>query len=163
MSNTFVLFLYHFHDNMEMPPRRRGRHCPCFLPLARSATKKKSKLPLHLRLGAVLGRVLLPIWFVASPPVYIAPPSRLTCHELLHSLRAHGIVVRRLIVLFGPVFRVSYATEVLPGSTVVTSLRDCISLRELISGSFRLVDAPPPHITVPPSETFSPPWSPSRG
>ncbi len=75
--------------------------------------KKKSKLPLRLRLGAVLGRVLLPLWFGASHPVYVAPPSWLLCHELLHRLWAPGIVVRRLIALFGPDFRVSYVTEAL--------------------------------------------------
>ncbi len=135
-----------------------------FLSRGAQLKKEKSKLPLCLRLGAVLGRVLLPLWFGAFHPVYVAPPpSWLTCHELLHRLRAQGIVVRRLIALFGPDFRVSYVTEALPESTVVASLRDCVLFRVLISSGFRLVDAPPPHITVPPSETFFPPWSPSRG
>jgi len=73
--------------------------------------KKKSKLPLRPRLGAILGRVLLPLWFGASPPVSVAP---------------------------------------------------LLGVRELIRGGFRLVDAPPSPITVPPSETFFPPWSPSH-
>ena len=76
---------------------------------------------------------------------------------------AQDIIVHRLIALFGPDFRVSYATEALPEFTIVASLRDCFALGVLICGGFRLVDAPPPHITVPPSETFFPPWSPSRG
>ena len=74
--------------------------------------KKKSKLPLRPRLGAVLGRVLLPLRFGTSPPVSVAP---------------------------------------------------LLGVRELIRGGFRLVDAPPSPITVPLSETFFPPWSPSRG
>ena len=72
-------------------------------------------------------------------------------------------MVQRLIALFGPDFRVSYVTEALPKSTVVASLRDCAFLRELISGGFRLVNVPSPHIAVPPSKTFFPPWSLSRG
>ncbi len=68
-------------------------------------------------------------------------------------------MVQRLIALFGPNFRVFSATEALLESTVVTSLRDCINLCELIRGGFRLVDAPPATITVPSSETFFPPWS----
>jgi hypothetical protein len=43
------------------------------------------------------------------------------------------------------------------------TLCHCTSLRELIHGRFRLVDAPPATITVPPSETFFPLWSPSCG
>ncbi len=74
-----------------------------------------------------------------------------------------GLSSKRLIAILGPDFRVSYDTEALPESTIVASLCDCVDLRVLICGGFRLADAPPPHITVPPSETFFPPWSPSRG
>ena len=72
-------------------------------------------------------------------------------------------MIQCLIAILGPNFWVSYATEALPESTIVASLRDCVDLRVLICGGFRLVDTPPPHITVPPSETFFPLWSPSRG
>ena len=61
-----------------------------------------------------------PVWHL--PPGLHRPPSRLTRHELLCRLQAQGIVVRRLIALFGPDFRVSYATKALPESTIVTSL-----------------------------------------
>ncbi len=72
-------------------------------------------------------------------------------------------MIQRLIALFGPNSRVSFVTDALPESTVIASLRDCVNLHELIRGGFRLVDAPPASITVPPSKTFFPPWSLSRG
>ncbi len=69
-------------------------------------------------------------------------------------------MVRRLIALFGPNFRVSYATEALPDSMVVASLRDCVDLRELIRGGFCLVDAPPATITIPLGKICFPQGSP---
>ena len=80
-------------------------HASFLLPGAQ--LKKKSKLPLRPRLGATLGRVLLPFRFGASPPGLRCPPSRLTRQKLLHCLRAQGIVVQRLIALFGPDLKIS--------------------------------------------------------
>ena len=97
------------------------------------------------------------------PPGLRHPPSRLTGHELLCCFQAQEIIVQCLIALFGPDFRVSYTTEVLPESTVVASLRDYANLCELINSGFCLVDPPPATITIPPSETYFPPWSPLRG
>ncbi len=74
-------------------------------------------------------------WSVSpSPPVRHLPPglrqspSRLTCHNLLHCFQAQEIFVRHLIVLFGPNFHVSYATEAHPESRVVAALRNSTNL-----------------------------------
>ena len=49
--------------------------------------------------------------------------------------------VRRLIVVLGPDFRVSYTTSVVPDHRVITTLQDCLGLPVIICG-FCLVDIP---------------------
>ena len=61
--------------------------------------------------------------------------------ESLLCLRTQAIIVRELIVVLGPNFRVSYTPAACPDYHVVTTLQDCIGLLVIIRG-FCLVDVP---------------------
>ena len=62
-------------------------------------------------------------------------------HESLLCLRTQAIIVRQLIVVISPNFRVSYTPAARPNYRVVTTLQDCIGLLVIIRG-FCLVDVP---------------------
>jgi hypothetical protein len=69
------------------------------------------------------------------------PIPRQTVDESLRCLRTQLIIVRQLIVLLGPNFRVSYTPAGHLDHRVVTTLQDCIGLLVIIQG-FSLVDVP---------------------
>ncbi len=69
------------------------------------------------------------------------PIPRQTVDESLRCFRTQLIIVRQLIVVLGPNFRVSYTPAGRPGHRVVTTLQDCIGLLGIIRG-FSLVDVP---------------------
>ena len=56
-------------------------------------------------------------------------------------LHTQAIIVRELIAVLGPNFRVSYTPAARLDYPVVTTLQDCIGLVVIIRG-FRLVDVP---------------------
>ena len=66
---------------------------------------------------------------------------RQTLHESLPCLCTQAIIVRQLIVVLGPNFRVSYTPAAHPDFCFVTTLQDCIGLLVIIRG-FCLVDVP---------------------
>ena len=66
---------------------------------------------------------------------------RQTLHESLPCLCTQAIIVRQLIVMLGPNFRVSYTPAAHPDFCFVTTLQDCIGLLVIIRG-FCLVDVP---------------------
>ena len=66
---------------------------------------------------------------------------RQTLHESILCLCTQAIIVRQLIVVLIPNFRVSYTPAAHPDYPVVTTLQDCIGLLVIIQG-FCLVDVP---------------------
>jgi hypothetical protein len=69
------------------------------------------------------------------------PIPRQTVDKSLRCLCTQLIIVRQLIVVLGPNFRVSYTPAGHPDHRVVTTLQDCISLLVIIRG-FSPVNVP---------------------
>ncbi len=121
---------------MEMPPPLSRPALSMFPSSGAQIKIKKSSflivralVPFSVDLSFPSGSAPLP-----RPP---SPPFPADAHhELLHCFQAQEIIARHLIALFGPNFRVSYATEALSESTVVTALCNCIDLQALLPCGF---------------------------
>jgi hypothetical protein len=109
-------------------PLSSGRHCPRFLPYARSAC-----LTLPFFVEGVHASVPILVYFSFATPTWRLRFRRLTTHQILYCITDQRAHITRLIAVYGPTRRVSFTSARCPDSVIVATLYECLSIGEILS------------------------------